>query len=227
MIKICSLNKKYKDKVVLDNLNLNITSNTIQGLVGSNGAGKTTLFDCMYKLCSFDGKIEYSKDLKIGYMPTEMFFYSNMKGVEFIEFTLVARNIKVNKPDIEVLNQIFELPLNKYATEYSTGMKKRLILMSILLQKNNFYLLDEPFNGLDLSSVIILKEILLRLKAKGNTILISSHIISSLTDICDSIAYLNKGHIQKTYNPENYQIIQNEIVATDLKDQLSIINEII
>ena len=100
--------------------------------------------------------------------------------------------------------------------------------MALLLQKNNFFLLDEPFNGLDLASCLIFKHILLSLKNKQkNTILLSSHIISSLTDISDSIFHLSDGVIKKTYTSENFDIIEKEITHSTLNSKLACIDEIL
>lgn len=227
MIKLDSISKKYGKKEVLKNLSLTIKEGSIEGIVGANGSGKTTLFNCIYKLTKYEGSISYPKNIGIGYMPTEMFFYTSMKGYEFIEFTLIARNIRVVKSEINSLNKLFDLPLNSYAAEYSTGMKKRLILMSILLQKNDFYIMDEPFNGLDLSSSMILTLILKQLKEKGKTVIISSHILSSLTDICDSISYLNNGYIYKRYLPNEYSTIEEDIIKVSLKEKVEIISTIL
>lgn len=226
MTTIDALSKKYGDKQVLNRVNLNIANNTIQGLVGSNGAGKTTLFNCLYKLCNFEGDIRYPANINIGYMPTDVFFYDNMKGIEFLEFALVARKVKVLKSEIKNLNILFDLPLDKYVSHYSTGMQKRLVIMSILLQKNDLYLLDEPFNGLDLTSVILVKKLILKLKECGRTVLISSHIITSLSDVCDSIAYLNNGSIHKIYTPEEYSLIEKDVLRTGVKDHLQMIDDL-
>jgi ABC-2 type transport system ATP-binding protein len=118
---------------------------------------------------------------------------------------------------------LFELPLDEYAAEYSTGMKKQLALTALLIQDNDILLLDEPFNGLDLASCLILKQLLFHLKAKNKTILLSSHILSSLTDSCDSIFYLHQGKIQKTYQQADFDKIEREITDATVLQKINLI----
>ncbi len=228
MIKVELKEKSYGNKVVLKDISFQLISNKIHGLIGENGAGKTTLFECLTNLTKYKGTISLNNDIRIGYLPTSLFFYSNMKGIEYIEFCQSARKIKTNKDLIFELNQVFDLPLEEYAVNYSTGMKKKLAFMALLTQKNNLLLLDEPFNGLDLSSCLILKRILLNLKEKHqSTILISSHIISSLTDISDQIFLLGDGTLKHIYEKADYHSIEEEIMNSTLNSKLQSINNII
>jgi ABC-2 type transport system ATP-binding protein len=119
-----------------------------------------------------------------------------------------ARQIAIN--DIESGN-IFDLPLNQYATTYSTGMKKKLALTAILLQRNEYLILDEPFNGVDLESNILLIEIIHGLKKLGKTVIISSHVFSTLNDTCDEINLLSEGTILKSVQKEGFQALETEM----------------
>ncbi|GHT39166.1 hypothetical protein AGMMS49965_04460 [Bacteroidia bacterium] len=220
MLKINDLRKSYGKKEVLSGISLELLPGQIYGLVGENGSGKTTLFECIRHLQAYQGTVTMDTPAAIGYLPTALYFYPLMRGTEYIEFCLSARKLKINAAEIQSLNHLFELPLNDYAAEYSTGMKKKLAFMALLMQKNDILLLDEPFNGLDLSSCLILKQILLQLKAKNKTILLSSHILSSLTDICDTIVYLHHGKIQKTYSKDTFDIIEQEIMDGNIGEKL-------
>jgi len=95
-------------------------------------------------------------------------------------------------------------------------------LMCILLQQNDVFILDEPFNGVDIQSNILISEVINKLMAKGKTILISSHIFSTLTDHCDTIHLLKDGVIQKSVLPESYRLLEEEmksmIVGNKMKD---------
>lgn len=98
---------------------------------------------------------------------------------------------------------IFDLPLDQYATTYSTGMKKKLALTAILLQENQYFILDEPFNGVDIQSNLAILEVMLRLKELGKTLIVSSHIFSILSNICDEIGLLKEGQfIRRVYQSE-------------------------
>ncbi|MDR1552439.1 MAG: AAA family ATPase, partial [Prevotellaceae bacterium] len=128
-----------------------------------------------------------------------------------------ARKQNIDLELINRYNQLFELPLNEYAANYSTGMKKKLALFALLLQNNTIYILDEPFNGLDLSSCLILKQLLIKLKSKNCTVLLSSHILSSLTDICDKILHLDNHIIKKMYQKEEFATLENTMMEDIVK----------
>ena len=183
LIYIKDLSKAYGKTKVLDNLSVSYESGKIYGLVGENGAGKTTLFNCIMGVTDYDGEIRKSSQIAVGYMPAESFFYSLITGKEYIEFCIKAKGKKMDAKSIDSLNKIFQLPLERFASDYSTGMKKKLALMSLLLQDNDLYILDEPFNGVDLYGCIQLKRIIRDLKDKGKTIIISSHLINTLHEL--------------------------------------------
>jgi ABC-2 type transport system ATP-binding protein len=123
---------------------------------------------------------------------SELYFFPKITGNEYIRLLCNARQIAVSK--LQEKN-IFDLPLNQYVSTYSTGMKKKLALLAILLQDNQVFLLDEPFNGIDIHSNILLTHIFQRLKSLNKTVIITSHDLLILTDICDEICLLQKGKI--------------------------------
>lgn len=214
MIQINNLNKKYGNKTILNNLTLTISPGKVCGIMGENGAGKSTLFQCITGLTKYNGEITFKTPLAMGYLNDSPFYYSCIKGIEYVEFCIKARGCALNYCEIEKLNELFCLPLNEYASEYSMGMKKRLAFMALLLQQNDFYILDEPFNGLDLVGCILVKKIVKELRNQNKTILISSHIISSLTDLCDNIYYINKGTIAKDYSGFSIEEIEEDIISS-------------
>jgi len=213
MIKIDKLNVNYGNNNVLNELCLDIASNTIHGLVGLNGSGKTTLLNTIYGLKSkVKGTIQYQdEDIKrknIAYLETINYFYPRITGKEYLNI------FKTQNPnfDIDKWNTLFELPLNKLIDDYSTGMKKKLAIMGIICLNRDVIILDEPFNGVDLDTVQKIKTLLLQLKSR-KTIIITSHILESLLPICDSISYLNDRKIEFTKNRNNFNEIENEIFA--------------
>ena len=213
LIKINRLTKKFGKVEVLKGIFLTYQSGNIYGLVGENGAGKTTLFNCIMGIYKHEGIIEKTSCLQIGYQPADSFFYSLITGLEYIEFCMRAKGKQINEEKVEQLNTIFQLPLNRYASEYSTGMKKKLSFMALLLQENDVYILDEPFNGVDLRGCIQLKKLIRSLKEAGKTIIISSHQIAALHEICDYIHYLNRHTIAKQYTDESIEEIENDILT--------------
>lgn len=212
LIKINKLSKCFGKIGVLKDISLVYQSGTIYGMVGENGAGKTTLFTCIMGLCDYEGTIGKASGIKIGYLPADSFFYSLVTGLEYIEFCMKAKGHVIDREEIGRLNAIFQLPLERYASEYSTGMKKKLALMALLLQENDLYILDEPFNGVDLKGCIQLKKLIRSLKESGKTVIISSHLIASLHEICDCIDYLNKQVIAKRYLDETIEEIEKDIL---------------
>lgn len=212
MVQIEGLHKKYGRQTVLKNISLDIRERGVYGFMGENGAGKSTLFRCLAGLETYDGNIRFGSGEKtIGYFPDVPYYYSYVKGYEYIEFCLVAKGIHITRAEIDKANQMFGLPLERFATRYSMGMQKRLILLTLTLQDNDVYILDEPFNGLDLAGTLLLKKWIRSLSEQGKTILVSSHIISSLTDICHEIYYIHDGVVLTTYRGETAEYIERDI----------------
>ena len=213
MIKIDNLKVNYGNNNVLNELCLEISGNTIHGLVGLNGSGKTTLLNTIYGLKGkVLGTIKYKdeaiKRINIAFLETINYFYPRITGKEYLNI------FNTQNPNFNIYNwnTLFELPLNKLIEDYSTGMKKKLALMGIICLDREVLILDEPFNGIDLETVQKIKTLLLKLKAK-KTIIITSHILESLLPICDSISYLNDGKIEFTKGKKNFNEIENEIFA--------------
>lgn len=200
MIKVNNLSKSYGTKQVLKNVNAEFNDSEIYGLVGYNGAGKTTLFNCLAGIIPYSGSMSFDDKLSVGYLPTELYMYPKITGLEYIEFCLSARKKKLDRGQLQEWNSFMHLPLNKYAKEYSTGMLKKLALLALILQRNDILILDEPFNGLDLSTNIILSEILKRMKELGKLIVVSSHILQPLKDICTAIDIIEDGKLIRYYN---------------------------
>jgi len=213
MIKIEALSKSFGNKEVLSNINITFEKGNVYGIVGENGSGKTTLFRCITGIEQYGGTVTSAmlplKD-HIGYLQTEIFFFSKITGREYIQLLCNARGKSTGNIDSK---NIFELPLDQYASTYSTGMKKKLALTAILFQENQYYILDEPFNGVDIQSNIIILEILKELKKKGKTLIISSHIFSTLSDICDEIHLLQHGQFTRKVYRKEFENLEQEMKA--------------
>ena len=219
MIELTALHKSYGSRAVLKGVHATFLPGIVYGIIGANGAGKTTLFSCMAGLTSYEGSVTSSfDDLKnsIGYLPTQPDFMSLITGWEYLRLVCVARGIETS--DFEAAN-IFDLPLHQYAENYSTGMKKKLALTGELLRKNETFILDEPFNGVDLNSNILMKEIILRLKAANKTVLISSHILATIKELCDEVHLLKDGILHRRL-PDQYQALESELQQDDVMDRL-------
>lgn len=220
MIKISGLSKSFGKNEVLKDIHLEFQAGKVYGLVGENGAGKTTLFRCIAGLESYQGTI--SSDLKplknhLGLLLTEPYFFAKITGKEYIRLLCNARGVK--DLDLDAKN-IFDLPLDQYASTYSTGMKKKLALTAVLLQGNQYFILDEPFNGVDIQSNIVLTEIILKLRELRKTVIVSSHIFSTLSDTCDEIHLLKKGEKLKTVQQKDFQSLEAEMKGISIGDKM-------
>lgn len=211
MIKIEALSKSYSGKEVLNNINLTVEAGKVIGIVGENGSGKTTLFKCIAGLEPYNGKVSSAiKPLKdtLGFLQTDPFFFPKITGREYLQLLCNARKIKNVNFDAR---NLFSLPLQQYASTYSTGMKKKLALTGILLQNNKYFILDEPFNGVDIQSNMMITEIIQKLRQLEKTILISSHIFSTLKDTCDEIQLLKEGAFQKRVSRDEFDLLEQEM----------------
>lgn len=220
MIVLKNLSKNYGANEVLKNIHIQFEKGKVYGIVGENGAGKTTLFRCMAGLENYEGEIVANPSpIKnhLGLLLTEPYLFQRITGKEYIRFLCNARNSGIE--NIEDRN-VFDLPLDKYAATYSTGMKKKLALTAILLQGNDYFILDEPFNGVDIQSNIIITEIIHQLKTLNKTVIISSHIFSTLRDTCDEIHLLQQGCLIKSVQRNDFNELEAEM------KQMSIGNKI-
>lgn len=179
------------------------------------------MFKCMAGLEDFDGEITSDiMPLKnhLGLLTTEPYFFPKITGGEYISLLSYARGHHVN--DIDAKN-IFKLPLNKYAINYSTGMKKKLVLTGILLQNNQYFILDEPFNGVDIQGNILITEIILHLKSLGKIILLFSHIFSTLKDTCDEIFLLHNGELVKHVLSHEFDALEDDMKNRFIGQEIS------
>lgn len=221
MIEIKNLSKNYGDKQVLKSISVQFEAGKVYGIVGENGAGKTTLFRCIAGLEDYEGEIISSNSpLKnhLGLLLTEPFFFPKMTGKEYLQLLCNARG--KNPGNLEIKN-VFDLPLNQYAATYSTGMKKKLAIMAILLQENDYFILDEPFNGVDIQSNILITEIIHTLKASGKIVIISSHIFSTLNETCDEIHLLTNGSFTRKVERNGFDSLEQEMKAVFIGDNIS------
>lgn len=214
MISIKNLTVNFSNNKVLDDITIDFVPNKVYGIVGLNGAGKTTFFNALssdLKIdsgnISFNGKTITNRD--IAYLETVNFFYSRITGKEYLNI------FKQTNPDFNQssLQEFLKLPLDELIETYSTGMKKKLALLGVLKQNKELFLLDEPFNGLDLETNKILELIITTLKEKGKTVFLSSHIIDPLLTVCDEIHFLENGRFTKTFNKTNYHKLEDELFS--------------
>ncbi len=197
--------KSYHQKQVLKDIQLELRSGEIFGLIGLNGAGKTTLIKIMLDLTSADqGTVSWfgvdsqqvTSRRHLSYLPEKFQPSRYLKGREYVELTLEYYKKTASREQMEqmaVLLDLDPLVLGRRVGSYSKGMGQKLGLLAALLVDSPFLLLDEPMSGLDPRARIRLKDALLNARASGRTVFFSSHILSDLDDICDRIAVLHEG----------------------------------
>ncbi|WP_039763680.1 ABC transporter ATP-binding protein [Caldicellulosiruptor sp. F32] len=210
LLEIEGLTKFYGKKKAVDNLSFSVEEGQIFGFVGPNGAGKTTTMKIMCGLLRADGGcvkingMDISKNLSkvkalIGYMPDFFGVYDNLKVNEYLEFFAHAYRIKGTKAQkmIDDLLELVRLTDKKYdfVDSLSRGMKQRLCLARCLIHNPLLLVLDEPASGMDPQSRIEMKEILKNLKDMGKTIIISSHILPELSELCTHVGIINQGRM--------------------------------
>ena len=141
------------------------------------------------------------------FLETSPYFYPNITGNEYLSLFSQTRS----HFDGKQLSEVFQLPLDDLVDHYSTGMKKKLAILAMLKKDKPIYLLDEPFNGLDLESNHVLEVLLTLLKERGKTILISSHILDPLLRICDDIHLLKGGRLEQNFSKENFENVEQAL----------------
>ena len=215
MIETHDLTKMYGDLYALNRLNLKLDQGDVYGFIGPNGAGKTTTMRILATLlnptwgeATVCGYSIYTgaKDIRrtIGYMPDFFGVYDDMKVIEYLEFFAAAYRIKgpARKKICEEVLELVDLTYKRDAlvTSLSRGMTQRLGLARVLLHDPQVLLLDEPASGLDPRARIEIRALLKELRSMGKTILVSSHILPELADICNKIGIIEQGvlHINDT-----------------------------
>lgn len=208
------LTKRYGMFTALENLNLTIEAGAIFGFIGPNGAGKTTTMRILATLldptegdaqvCGLSVR-DTSKDnqteirRKIGYMPDFFGVYDRMKVWEYLEFFAAAYYVDMKKR-ITMVNDLLALvdlsdKRGSFVEGLSGGMKQRLGLARCLIHDPTLLILDEPASGLDPRARVELRELLKELSRMGKTILISSHILTELAEMCTHIGIIERGHL--------------------------------
>ena len=210
MIETIDLTKKYGDFCALDALDLRLERGDLFGFIGPNGAGKTTTIRILSTLLAptwgeayVCGHSIYThpRDIRraIGYMPDIFGVYDDMKVIEYLEFFAAAYRIggterrRVAERSLELVDLVAKR--DELVTSLSRGMTQRLGLARVLLHDPQVLLLDEPASGLDPRARIEMRNLLKRLQGMGKTILVSSHILPELADICNRVGIIEYGRL--------------------------------
>jgi ABC-2 type transport system ATP-binding protein len=210
MIETSDLTKMYGELYALNRLTLRLEKGDVYGFIGPNGAGKTTTMRILATLlnpswgeASVCGYSIYNNAKEIrrvmGYMPDFFGVYDDMKVIEYLEFFAAAYRIKgpERRKKCEQVLELVDLGYKRDAlvTSLSRGMTQRLGLARVLLHEPQVLLLDEPASGLDPRARIEMRELIKRLRQEAKTIMVSSHILPELADICNKIGIIERGKL--------------------------------
>ncbi len=203
-VEVTNVSKKYKDRMLVDNVSFEVKKGEILGIVGLNGSGKTVLLKCICGLMEYSSgtikvndkiigkQCEYPKSMGViietpGFLP----YHSGIKNLEY----LASLRKKISKQDIkDVLVKVgLAGEEKKLVAKYSLGMKQRLGIAQAIMEDPEFLILDEPMNGLDKEGIEDVRKLLLEMKAEGKTMIITSHNEEDIKVLCDKVIEMDKG----------------------------------
>ncbi|WHE06788.1 ATP-binding cassette domain-containing protein [Thermoanaerobacterium thermosaccharolyticum] len=198
VVKVSNLSKRFKDKVIFENVNFELTKGKIYGFTGYNGCGKSVLFKILSGLMlPTDGDVfihnkKLGKDIDfppdLGVIIESPGFLDDYSGYYNLKYLASIRNIIGEKEIKDVLKLVgLENDSNKKVKKYSLGMRQRLAIAQAIMENPKILILDEPFNGLDKNGVANIRNLLFNLKKNGTTILIASHISEDIRLLCDEV----------------------------------------
>ncbi len=228
ILKVDSISKKFGTYKAVDNISFEVEEGKIFGLLGPNGAGKTTIIRMITNIIApdsgsikiFDNDMNSSQQNYIGYLPEERGLYKKVKVIEQLEYFGRLKGLsksEANKRAQYWLNKVgangWE---NKKIQELSKGMAQKIQFVSTVMHDPKFMIFDEPFSGFDPINTELLKNILLEMKSNGKTIILSTHQMFQVEQLCDEVFMINKGksvlygslrEIKKNYG-KNHLIIE-------------------
>jgi ABC-2 type transport system ATP-binding protein len=210
MLEICGLTKRFNGIPVVEDVSFTVKPGEILGYVGPNGAGKSTTVKMIIGLLEpSEGQIRFQgrsviEDLpgfqaRIGYVPEEPHLYPHLSGREYLQLVGRLRGLQrsVLEPKIDEFLRLFSLWDDRHCSvsAYSKGMRQKILLSAALLHNPDLLILDEPLSGLDVTTALVLRELLEGLAARGRMILYSSHVLDVLEKVCSQVLILNKGRV--------------------------------
>ncbi|MBE6781691.1 MAG: ATP-binding cassette domain-containing protein [Ruminococcaceae bacterium] len=216
MIEVSSLSKRYGNHLAVDNVSFSIEKGEIVGFLGPNGAGKSTIMNIMTGYLSLtDGSVsidgfdisENPEEAKkrIGYLPEIPPLYIDMTVKEYLYFIYDLKKVSFpKKPHIEEIARVVKIDnvYNRLIKNLSKGYRQRVGIAQALIGNPDLLILDEPTVGLDPKQILEIRNLIARL-GKNHTIILSSHILSEIQEVCERVIIINQGHIVADDTPEN------------------------
>ena len=231
IIQCQGISKRFGEKVALDDVSLDIPEGKIFGLLGPNGAGKTTLIRIINRITIpnsgnvlFKGRPITQEDVeKIGYMPEERGLYRKMKVGEQAVYLAELKGMSARKATSELKKWFVRFGIQdwwgKKVEELSKGMAQKLQVITTVVHKPSLMILDEPFSGFDPVNAEVIRKEVLRLRDEGATVILSTHNMESVEELCDNIALINKSRlvitggvndIRRRYGNNNVELVYTD-----------------
>ena len=207
LIQCKNVSKSFGEKVALDNVSVDIPKGKIFGLLGPNGAGKTTLIRIINRITipnsgqvTFDGRPITQEDVeKIGYLPEERGLYRKMNVGDQAMYLAQLKGMSAKDAAAELKKWFVIFGIQSWWTkkveDLSKGMAQKVQFITTVVHKPSLLILDEPFSGFDPVNAQLIREEILRLKEEGATIILSTHNMESVEELCDNIALINKSNV--------------------------------
>ncbi len=240
VLKTLDLSKKFRNKLVLDKVNINIKKGDIYGFVGENGSGKTTVIRLVCGLINpSSGNVELfgvrdndpkilAERKKLGAVVETPSIYLNMSAIDNLKMQYDILGLKTPAKITEVLEEVGLSSLandKKQAGDFSLGMRQRLGIAMALLSEPEFLILDEPMNGLDPTGIVEIRELILKLNREKNmTFLISSHILTELSLVATKYGIISKGKIIKEVSADELSRECGSSIYLEAKDNELLLN---
>jgi len=246
-IEVENVTKHYTGHLALDNISINVERQSVYGLLGPNGAGKTTLIRILNQITAPDsGEIRINGERLspkhisvIGYLPEERGLYKKMKVGEQAVYLAQLKGLdaKTARTRLKKLFNKFEISewWDKKVEELSKGMQQKIQFIITIIHEPEILIFDEPFSGFDPINTNLLKTEILGLRDRGATILLSTHNMASVEELCDHITLINNGKnilqgsvtgIKTQFRTNTYEVImRNAEQQTELADNLSIVSQ--
>ena len=240
--------KSFGEKVALDNVSIDIPKGKIYGLLGPNGAGKTTLIRIINRITIpnsgsvlFNGKPITQDDVeKIGYLPEERGLYRKMKVGEQAMYFAQLKGMSAREAGHELKKWFVRFGIesgwNKKVEELSKGMAQKVLFITTVVHKPSLLILDEPFSGFDPVNAQVIREEILRLRDEGATIILSTHNMESVEELCDNITLINKSkvvisggvdEIRRKYGNNNVEVVYTGAAAiTSVPGSFTVLSDV-
>lgn len=239
--------KNFGTKVALDNVSLDVPEGKIYGLLGPNGAGKTTMIRIINRITIpnsgevlFNGRPITQRDVeKIGYLPEERGLYRKMEVGDQAMYLAQLKGMSEKDARAELKKWFVKFGIQdwwkKKVEELSKGMAQKVQFITTVVHKPSLMILDEPFSGFDPVNAELIRKEILELKEQGATIILSTHNMESVEELCDNIALINKSHlvlsggvdeIRRNYGNNHVELIYSgENVLAPVEGQFSVISD--